>query len=232
MHARLEVGIKQDATSDPDTSIMQQLQQVLQSLHSSESTSQVSSYRTLLLSPFLYDLNKSRSKFVRVGLSPQLNFTPVIVISGPRSPDIVLNVCDWTLLQQNQGLLFNYFFNTSGDVSSIIVGHITVYFEKCGDIRVVRLEDHTKLFTVLGLESLEGLFKLDPIITQRLNILSERHFGEFYKELIEGIRDLSGDAITNVCTVLRSLQSDNDNSCCMLELLHLLPEKIAIDVKT
>lgn len=186
--------------------------------------------RTALVGESVHFLNNSRSKYVCIGLSPGLNFAPAIVIGGCRTADVLLDRVDWSAIQEEQGVLFNYLQGDKRDNTSITIGNINIYFGVCGKQKVIKIEDRSEQFVSLGLESINGLFSKSALLSQKLCELEQNKFVEFYTSIIKCVKTLKGDPKDNIVDVLRQLRNDT-NVCVMYDLVDKLYPKVITDIQ-
>lgn len=182
--------------------------------------------RTLLIGEAVHFLNNSRSKYVCIGLSPQLNFTPAVVIGGGRVSGIILRKEDWQSLLDLEGVLLSYFTGGTSNADSISTGNINIYFGE----KAVKIEDSNRASIILGEQSVEALFKLN--IDTRLEELQQKQFGEFYIETCKRIRNLPGEIKSNLNTVLQQIQADDKHVRLMLEAVDKVYPRVISDIET
>lgn len=185
--------------------------------------------RTLLLDEEVHFVNNSRCKYLCVGLSPYLNFTPAVVIGGG-GRQVLLNKSDWFKLCENQSVIQNYIQSGKSD-TSVQSGNINIHFATIGNRQVVKLEDPSEQFITLGSESIDGLFSTKVRISGRLTELELNRFSEFYGRIIKGLKNYSGeDYKTQIVSVLNKLHPD-ENVCVMHEILEKLYPRVISDIR-
>lgn len=184
------------------------------------------SYRKMLLDERAHFINNSRCKYICVGLSPYLNFTPAVIIGGG-SRQILLNKSDWQQLLENQGIIYNYIYSDKTSDNPITSGDIKIYFSAFAKHPVVKLEDCSEEFITLGAESIDRLFKVG--ISERLLELELNNFSEFYYKIIKIVKEGS-DYKTQIINVLKQLPAV-ENVHVMYEVLEKLYPRVTSDIQ-
>jgi hypothetical protein len=188
--------------------------------------------KTPIVNQSLYFLNKSKSKFVSVGLSPTLSqFEPVVQINGVKNQCATFDKIEWGLLLENQGIIENYFREGDCQWQPLNVGSKTIHFLTIERKKIIKIENFESEVW-LAWETLAELWDLLPLIKHRLEILSNEGFKEFYFMMINGIVDLPGDYKINIMNILQQLTNNANasNVSCMMEVLHFLSDRIIADL--
>jgi hypothetical protein len=199
----------------------------------SESTLQMSDASKMsLVNQNIYFLNKSRSKCVAIGLSPQLSFAPVVKIFGTKNQCAIFDKNEWNIILEHQGIIENYFREGDCQWPPIEVGSKKIWFQTIQYKKIIKVQSYdSELF--LGWESITELWSLLSLMNYRIEVLTHENFKGFYSSLIKGIVDMSGEFKDNIEDVLRQLkETKSDNVSNMMEVSHFMPEKIIEDLNT
>ncbi|XP_031359270.1 uncharacterized protein LOC116182857 [Photinus pyralis] len=185
-----------------------------------------------LFNQYSYSLNKSQSKFVSVGLSPDISLLPVVKLSGVKGQYIVFDEKEWKAFLEQQGVITNYFYSTYAIWHPIKILTKTIDFLTISDRRVIKISELGPYEIYLGWESILELWNKLDLIKFRLNCMSSEEFGNFYTNLITGVAGMPGEPKTNIMNVLDPLMAINcNNAGIMLEVVTLLPGKVELDVE-
>lgn len=184
-------------------------------------------YNPVLLNCSTYALNKSRSKFVSVGLSACAPFSPLVKLHGLKNDWVTFNEAEWKLLLENQGVISNFLYTDAGQQQSFInIGSKTLRFHTIATTRVVTFANDSEV--CIAFESICDLWELIPLIESRIQLLNGLQFHQFYNSLVKGVVDLPGNYRTHMQTVLQELNGC-DNAACMYEMLKYAPDIITAD---
>lgn len=183
-------------------------------------------YYPVLLNCSTYALNKSRSKFVSVGLSSHAPFAPLVGIHGLKNDWVIFNEVEWRLLLENQGIISNFVYTDEGQQQCFNIGTKALRFHTIASTRVVTFSDASEV--CLAFESLCDLWDFIPMVESRIQLLTALQFHQFYSSLVKGVVGLPGDYKTHMQTVLNELQG-SENAVCMYELLKRAPHVIDAD---
>lgn len=185
-----------------------------------------------LLNQSIYFLNKSKTKYICIGLSPHINFYPIVKVCGVKNQCVLFDENEWDMLLENQGILLNYFHTTDTQWTPMKLGSKVISFQTVEYRKILKIVDAGESEVYLGWESLTELWDLIPLIKYRLNVLGSQGFNEFYSNVINGIVDMPGDFKTNITNILHPLKdTKSENVCCMMEILQFAPEKIGVDIE-
>lgn len=186
----------------------------------------------VLLNSRSYPLNKSRSKFVAVGLYCYQSFAPTVLIYGQKNDWILLNETEWKTFVENEYVISNYFSSGACQPSPVkLSGLKRICFDVVGGRKVVILQDKCGSEVYLGIESLVECWELLSLLEYKMELLRSLEFEKFYSKLIEGVWELPGDFKTNIENVLYTLNIKSDNVVCMRELLKYGSETIRCDIE-
>ena len=171
-------------------------------------------------------LNKSRCKAVITALDE--SFNPMISIVGPNH-SVILNVEEFSKLIGEEGVLLNYFNSGDETWTPIKYEGLELQFQVISGNRVIKMIDGRQNIIYLAQKSLEELYALKPLIYYRLDLLKQQNFQSFYFDVLRGAVRMSGDVEQNIKAKLSSMVK-NINALSMLEVLHVLPNKIRTDL--
>lgn len=180
----------------------------------------------VLLNCSTYPLNKSRSKFVSVGLSAHTPFVPLVQLHGLKGDWVTFDETEWRLLLENQGVISNYLYTDEGQQQLFSIGSKTLRFHSIGSTRVVTFVKDSEVCAAF--DSICELWELIPLIDSRIRLLKDLQFDQFYGSVVKGIVGLSGDYKTHINAVLKELQG-SENAACMYEILKFTPDILSID---
>lgn len=187
----------------------------------------------LLLNATSYPLNKSRTKFISVGLSSYGSFSPAVVINGQRGDWVYLDQSEFKALVENQGVICNYFcsegFYPQLGVNLSCIKKIS--FVTVARKKVILLQQRGGPEVYLGSESLSECWELLPLLEYKMELLQNQEFGNFYSSLISGIWNMPGNIKDNIENVLHGLHLKFDNVMCMREMLKYALDIIECDVE-
>lgn len=170
-----------------------------------------------------YHLNKSKSKFVTVGLAYDFGFQPCITFSGNKSKTLLLSEYEWKELLQYQGLLTNYFY-TQEVTAPLTTSALTISFENYNDVKYIKLEDRHNSYVCFGIESVCQLWMLLPLIEYRLDMLRKQDFQNYFNCKLNIAVNKNGDIYQQIINVISAASNpDSENVSTMMELLFQHP---------
>ena len=174
----------------------------------------------------LHYLNKSRCKAVITAFDE--SFNPMINIVGPNH-SVILNVEEFSKLIGEEGVLLNY-FNTGDETwTPVKYDGLELQFQVISGNRVIKMIDGRQNVLYLAQKSFEELYALKPLIYYRLDLLKQQNFQSFYFDVLRGTVRINGDVEQYIKAKLSSMVK-NINALSMLEVLHVLPNKIRTDL--
>jgi len=217
-----------------DTAIENARTKALQKLQPAAVSEEViNNQRGGVLNQKIYFVNKSRSKFVSVGLYPNLSFLPVVKISSSNGgQSIILNEREWQELLENQGILINYFLSDlqSGNQTLPLLSK-NIAFQTFNGIKLIKIEGEG-CGVYLARKSMFELWDIVPLIQHKLDMLKRQQFVEFYYSVLRGILNIPGNMEDNVRNVISPLMVTNsENAYTMLEMLHFFIDRVEADVE-
>lgn len=166
-----------------------------------------------------FHLNKSKSKYVSVGLSYDLGFQPCITFSGNKTRPVVLTEFEWRDFLQYQGLLTNYFYCRES-FTPLTTPAFTISFESYNDVKYIKLENKQGDYICFGTESIAQLWLLIPLIDYRLNTLKRQDFQNYFNTKLAAAQNKNGDVCEQILNVVAPLNNpDSENVSTMMELV-------------
>lgn len=166
-----------------------------------------------------YPLNKSKSKFVTVGLAYDFGFQPSITFSGNKTKTLQMNEYEWKELLQYQGVLTNYFY-TRDVTPPITTSSLNISFENYNDVKYIKLEDRQNSSVCLGIESICQLWMLLPLIEYRLEMLRKQDFQNYFNCKLNIAANKNGDVCQQIMNVISPTKNPgSENVSTMMELV-------------
>ncbi|KAF5283831.1 hypothetical protein FQA39_LY04651 [Lamprigera yunnana] len=111
------------------------------------------------------------------------------------------------------------------------IGSKTLTFEMIEEKKILRIENVCGNEVYLGWESVSEVWSLQTVLSYRLSYSSGSNFKYFYDDVIRAVAETSGDVKINIYNIVNRLSEKSDDVCCMLEVLHFMPEKALFDVQ-
>lgn len=180
----------------------------------------------ILLNQKIYNLNKSKSKTVAVGLSPKCSLKPVVKISGNKYKQCaIFDESEWENFLKNQGIITNYFIVQDEFWQPIVGKKFTIEFSMYNKVKIVKIHTEKNLDVILAYESLCWLWELLPLITYKLDMLRKQQFDAYYKSVVNGNVFENYNPLSKVNTYTLT-NSNNENVYSMMEMMHYFPDKI------
>lgn len=187
--------------------------------------SEENSYKSesIILGERRFNLNKSKCKFVSVGLAYDLGYEPCIKLSGNKSNQVVFNENEWNNFLTYQAIIMNYLYSND-KTETINAGTFSIQFEQFSNIRVVKiLKDNCYIF--LGYETVCNLWELLPLVKYTVNTLKNQQFANYFGILQKGLQKQNGNVIMNALNILRPQENPNSSNISMvMEFIHIYPE--------
>ncbi|KAF5279309.1 hypothetical protein FQA39_LY18288 [Lamprigera yunnana] len=180
---------------------------------------------TMLLNQTIYYLNKSKSKWISVGLYYPFEFASVVKIFGRSKQYVIFKEEEWIQFHEQRENINKYFqtFDTMWKPRQI--GSKTLTFEMIEEKKILKIEDMSGNEVYLGWESVSEVWSLESVLRYRLSYSSGSNFKYFYEDVIRAVAEMSGDVKINIYNIINRLSEKSDDVCCMLEVLLLMPEK-------
>lgn len=174
----------------------------------------------VLLNERSYPLNKSKTKFVSVGLRCSKPFVPTLTIFGLKNDWILFEEAEWKVLIENEGVISNYFYSKGIHLNPLDISSVKrICFQKVNENKVIIIQDKCGAEVYLGIESVIECFELLQLLEYKIAVLKSLNFDTFYSSLIAGAWNLPGEFKTNIENVLNGLNIKSDNVVCMKEML-------------
>ncbi|KAF5284380.1 hypothetical protein FQA39_LY17055 [Lamprigera yunnana] len=186
---------------------------------------------TMLLNQTIYYLNKSKSKWISVGLYYPFEFASVVKIFGRSKQYVIFKEEEWIQFHEQRENINKYFqtFDTMWKPRQI--GSKTLTFEMIEEKKILKIEDMSGNEIYLGWESVSEVWSLESVLRYRLSYSSGSNFKHFYEDVIRAVAEMSGDVKINIYNIINRLSEKSDDVCCMLEVLLFMPEKALFDVQ-
>lgn len=183
----------------------------------------------VLLNCTSYPLNKSKSKYISIGLLSHGSFAPIIVLQGLKGDWITFNESEWSEFLDNQGVISNVLYSKEEQTQpqTVQVGGKSAHFYKIGEVPVVTIKDISEV--CFAFDSLCELWELLPIVENRIRLLKNLRFPEYYATVIKAVASLPGDFASNICKILQEVPPTN-HVVCIRELLKFVPQIVEVDV--
>lgn len=179
----------------------------------------------ILINSTEYPLNKSNSKFVKIGLCVENDFEPCIELCGKKNQSVVLSEEDWRDFLQYQGVIANYMVSANLPQESIYLKNMTLHFENFAQLPILKITTDGGL-AYLGNETVCRLWEQIPLIDYRLIILQKQKFKNYFY-IFKNTLFCQADCLEKIYSTLSPKDNPNsENVCTMLELLLLYPEKL------
>ncbi|KAF5285947.1 hypothetical protein FQA39_LY16498 [Lamprigera yunnana] len=186
---------------------------------------------TMLLNQTIYYLNKSKSKWISVGLYYPFEFVSVVKIFGRSKQYVIFKEEEWIQFHEQRENINRYFqtFDTMWKPRQI--GSKTLTFEMIEEKKILKIEDMSGNEVYVGWESVSEVWSLESVLRYRLSYSSGSNFKYFYEDVIRAVAEMSGDVKINIYNIINRLSEKSDDVCCMLEVLLFIPEKALFDVQ-
>ncbi|KAF5291932.1 hypothetical protein FQA39_LY14164 [Lamprigera yunnana] len=180
--------------------------------------------KTMLLNQTIYYLNKSKSKWISVGLYYPFEFASVVKIFGRSKQYVIFKEEEWIQFHEQRENINKYFqtFDTMWKPRQI--GSKTLTFEMIEEKKILKIEDMSGNEVYLGWESVSEVWSLESVLRYKLSYSSGSNFKHFYEDIIRAVAEMSGDMKINIYNIINRLFEKSD-VCCMLEVLLFMPEK-------
>ncbi|KAF5275083.1 hypothetical protein FQA39_LY07020 [Lamprigera yunnana] len=176
-------------------------------------------------------LNKSKSKWISVGLYYPFEFASVVKIFGRSKQYVIFKEEEWIQFHEQRENINKYFqtFDTMWKPRQI--GSKTLTFEMIEEKKILKIENMSGNEVYLGWESVSEVWSLESVLRYRLSYSSGSNFKYFYEDVIRAVAEMSGDMKINIYNIINRLSEKSDDVCCMLEVLLFMPEKALFDVQ-
>ncbi|KAF5281195.1 hypothetical protein FQA39_LY17835 [Lamprigera yunnana] len=127
---------------------------------------------TMLLNQTIYYLNKSKSKWISVGLYYPFEFASVVKIFGRSKQYVIFKEEEWIQFHEQRENINKYFqtFDTMWKPRQI--GSKTLTFEMIEEKKILKIEDMSGNEVYLGWESVSEVWSLESVLRYRLSYSS------------------------------------------------------------
>ncbi|KAF5305659.1 hypothetical protein FQA39_LY09148 [Lamprigera yunnana] len=170
--------------------------------------------KTMLLNQTIYYLNKSKSKWISVGLYYLFEFGSVVKTFGRSKQYVIFKEETFdTMCKPRQ------------------IGSKTLTFKMIEEKKILKIKDMSGNEVYLGWESVWEVWLLESVLRYRISYSSGSNFKQFYEDVIRAVAEMSGDVKINIYNIINRLSEKSDDVCCMLEVLLFMPEKALFDVQ-
>lgn len=180
---------------------------------------------SVVLSGRRFYLNKSKYKYVIVGLACDNNYKPCIKISGSKGGEIIFDESEWNHFLSYQGIITNYLYSND-KIDMIDDGRLSLEFIQLPYAKIVKVtKDNSNI--CLTYESICTLWNILPLITYRINILKNQQFDNYFKILHRSLQngDGDGDIVINALNLIQPQENTNsENVSTVMELIYMFPE--------
>ncbi|KAF5283633.1 hypothetical protein FQA39_LY17262 [Lamprigera yunnana] len=185
----------------------------------------------MLFNQTIYYLNKSKSKWISVGLNYPFEFASVVKIFGRSKQYVKFKEEECIQFQEQRENINKYFQIVDTMWKPRQIGLKTLLFEMIERKKILKIEDMSGNEVYLGWESVSEVWSLESVLRYRLSGSSASNFKYFYEDVIMAVAEMSGDVKINIYNIINRLSEKSDDVCCMLEVLLFMPEKALFDVQ-
>ncbi|KAF5284979.1 hypothetical protein FQA39_LY16844 [Lamprigera yunnana] len=185
----------------------------------------------MLLNQTIYYLNKSKSKWISVGLYYPFEFASVVKIFWRSKQYVIFKKGEWIQFHEQRENINKYFQNFDMMWKPRQIGSKTLTCEIIEEKKILRIEDVCGNEVYLGWGSVSEVWSLESVISYRLSYSSGINFKHFYEDVIRAVAEMSGDVKINIYNIINRLFEKSDDVCCTLEVLLFMPEKALFDVQ-
>ncbi|KAF5302981.1 hypothetical protein FQA39_LY10159 [Lamprigera yunnana] len=170
---------------------------------------------TMLLNQTIYYLNKSKSKWISVGLYYPFEFASVVKIFGRSKQYVIFKEEEWIQFHEQRENINKYFQTFDTMWKPRRIGSKTLTFEMIEEKKILKIENISGNEVYLGWESVSEVWSLESVLRYRISYSSK----------------MSGDVKINIYNIINRLFEKSDDVCCMLEVLLFMPKKELFDVQ-
>ncbi|KAF5275709.1 hypothetical protein FQA39_LY06821 [Lamprigera yunnana] len=176
----------------------------------------------MLLNQTIYYLNKSKSKWISVGLYYPFEFASVVKIFGRSKQYVIFKEEEWIQFHEQRENINKYFqiFDTMWKPRQI--GSKTLTFEMIEEKKILKIEDMSGNEVYLGWESVSEVWSLESVLRYRLSYSSGSNFKYFYEDVIRAVAEMSGDVKINIYNIINRLSEKSDDKYSLLKKMWML----------
>ncbi|KAF5289985.1 hypothetical protein FQA39_LY14920 [Lamprigera yunnana] len=177
---------------------------------------------TMLLNQTIYYLNKSKSKWISVGLYYPFEFASVVKIFGRSKQYVIFKEEEWIQFHEQRENINKYFqtFDTMWKPRQI--GSKTLMFEMIEEKKILKIEDMSGNEVYLGWESVSEVWSLESVLRYRLSYSSGSNFKYSYEDVIRAAAEMSGDVKININNIINRLSEKSDDKYSLLKKMWML----------
>ncbi|KAF5278050.1 hypothetical protein FQA39_LY18404 [Lamprigera yunnana] len=177
---------------------------------------------TLLLNQTIYYLNKSKSKWISVGLYYPFEFASVVKIFGRSKQYVIFKEEEWIQFHEQRENINKYFqtFDTMWKPRQI--GSKTLTFEMIIEKKILKIEDMSGNEVYFGWESVSEVWSLESVFRYRLSYSSGSNFKYLYEDVIRAVAEMSGDVKINIYNIINRLSEKSDDKYSLLKKMWML----------
>ncbi|XP_071054857.1 uncharacterized protein [Onthophagus taurus] len=180
-----------------------------------------------LFSESTYYLNKSRTKWISVGMSANLHFDPVIRLMG-KGQCITFTEDEWKNVINSRQLIMNSFVGDLSTPPHFVVSGVTCSSQWIENVRkVLKMERGSEIF-YLAYDSLHELWKLSDLVSSRVEVLNCMEYKNYYDSVIDVVSTMQGDIKSNILVASNGVPSEH--LCVTKELLVYGMDKVLLDL--
>lgn len=184
----------------------------------------------ILLSERRIYLNKSKCKFVSVGLSYDLCLAPCVRISGEKNDYVTFSETEWDDFLSYQKIIDNNLHCCRPNESVDGRGFYAEFklLPNCTIIKIIKNNTHVHLST----NTIATLWEVLPLIKYRLGMVRRLEFANYFKVLQKGLQYSGGDIISNALKILNLEENPySENINTALEFIYSHPEVFVKECK-
>lgn len=176
----------------------------------------------LILGERKYPLNKSKTKFVTVGLVYEYGFAPGIKLTGIKNDTIIFNEAEWNSLLRYQYQISKNFY--SNEVQEIKTENFSIYFDEIYSCRVVQICKNDS-YIYMQYDTISKLWEVLPLIKHLVELLKLQHFQKYLQVLKMELQNHQGNIFTNAYKILHTSENcPSENIAIAIELLDIYPD--------
>ncbi|KAF5289986.1 hypothetical protein FQA39_LY14921 [Lamprigera yunnana] len=177
---------------------------------------------TMLLNQTICYLNKSKSKWISVGLYYPFEFASVVKIFGRSKQYVIFKEEEWIQFHEQRENINKYFqtFDTMWKPRQI--GSKTLTFEMIEEKKILKIEDMSGNEVYLGWESVSEVWSLESVLRYRLSYSSGSNFKYFYEDVIRAAAEMSGDVEIHINNIINRLSEKSDDKYSLLKKMWML----------
>ncbi|KAF5296721.1 hypothetical protein FQA39_LY12421 [Lamprigera yunnana] len=181
---------------------------------------------TMLLNQRIYYLNKSKSKWISVGLYYLFEIASVEKIFGRSKHYIIFKEEKWIQFHEQRENINKYFQNCDMMRKPRQISSKTLTFEMIEGKKILWIEDMCGNKVYLGWESVSEVWSLESVLSYRLSYSSGSNFKHFYDDVIRAVAEMSGDVKINIYNIVNRLSENFDDKYSLLKRCERLYEKV------